>query len=304
MADVKLALLLRQNVKKQQKKLPNCDLCQKTYSSSTSLRAHLRIKHPELAPEDDYKKKCAVCKTNFTNRRLFATHKCLQETHSCDLCDRKYTSRNSLVFHLRVHRGELKERKCPDCGLVFSSATGAYYAHRRIHREGEPHCHICNKSFQVVANYKIHMRAHEQPLSLSCDQCDRRFTYISSLKRHTRSVHEKRTYLCDLCGLALRSPKSLRDHIRMHVGLKQYSCDYCDKRFVQAEVLKCHLRVHTKERPYKCQFCDKRFTQRAPLLTHTRSTHTKEKPYKCEICEARFVSKALLGIHLKNHPAA
>ncbi|KAI8431443.1 hypothetical protein MSG28_015962 [Choristoneura fumiferana] len=97
-----------------------CDTCNVSYGSRKSLLAHLRnsLSHQQtIFP-------CPVCARPCPHRRALASHiqtaHAPHKTHACALCPARYTSRKSLVSHVRGHQGrEVKLAVCHMCGASF-----------------------------------------------------------------------------------------------------------------------------------------------------------------------------------------
>ena len=96
------------------------------------------------------------------NQNNTSVHKGLKN-HKCDLCDKAFSMKNSLMIHIKIVHEGVKNHKCDQCGKAFSQS-------------GLLKRHINN--------------VHEGLKSYKCDLCDQNFTQHENLKTHISSVHE------------------------------------------------------------------------------------------------------------------
>ncbi|XP_017783248.1 PREDICTED: zinc finger protein 1 homolog isoform X1 [Nicrophorus vespilloides] len=166
----------------------------------------------------------------------------------CDVCNRKFTHRNSLVYHQRSHTGN------------------------------RPHqCEQCGKSFFASSALKVHLRLHSGDKPYRCEFCGRNFRQWGDLKYHCISIHtDEKQYQCEYCGKDFARKYSLIVHRRIHTGEKNYRCEFCGKTFRASSYLQNHRRIHTGEKPHPCEVCGKRFRVRSDMKRHLR-THTRRR---------------------------
>ena len=77
----------------------------------------------------------------------------------CDQCEKSFTNKNALQYHVESHR-KLKV-ECDLCGFQ-SSSKGNLEMHKKIHIAGTKH---------------------------ECDSCDKKFSNKQNLLRHEKEVH-------------------------------------------------------------------------------------------------------------------
>ena len=79
--------------KLRQDKIPlKCEICDKEFKSSESLKYHFNITHN------------------------------LEEEHQCNICKKVFIIQKQLTSHVKIVHGNKKHRKCDSCGKLFSQA--------------------------------------------------------------------------------------------------------------------------------------------------------------------------------------
>ena len=288
-----------------------CDVCQKTFQTSTELAVHEDRVHT-------------------------------QGYYPCDHCSQDFrTTRFRSLHILRVHKDAVNVfHKCDDCGRSFSSKRGLHHHVMLTHVQSEAKstasstlvCSTCGKKLSNIYTLSKHEERH-QPPKYKCEQCEKVFKDKDSLETHKKIIHEQMiVYLCEICGEKPRSRgmyahhlwrahqikpanrnflscsycgmvylnrHALQKHVRKHEGWT-CSCDLCGKTFRYEPSLERHVSAaHKGEKAYSCQFCSKAFAQKVACQAHER-THTGEKPYQCKKCMKCFTQSGSLRSHEKN----
>ncbi|KRZ71443.1 Zinc finger protein 26, partial [Trichinella papuae] len=79
--------------------------------------------------------------------------------HTCDVCNRKFTSSANLRDHSNIHSGN-QPFICEICGKPFKN-SGAKSNHMRLHSlEKAFVCQICSRSFHWSSSLKAHLNSH------------------------------------------------------------------------------------------------------------------------------------------------
>lgn len=76
---------------------------------------------------------CTLCNYSALNQQCLRNHTKVQHSNikpfSCDVCDKSFKLKNTLLYHKVQHTG-IKKFKCPFCSRTFAS-SGNYYSHRK-----------------------------------------------------------------------------------------------------------------------------------------------------------------------------
>ena len=99
---------------------------------------------------DEENDKCSTSVNK--NQKICAT---VDKPFVCDACDKRFTWKNRLERHLRIHTGE-KPYKCNECPEEFTRKIHLEQ-HQRVHTGEKPYkCNVCPKEFRR----KDHLQQH------------------------------------------------------------------------------------------------------------------------------------------------
>ena len=166
-------------------------------------------------------------------------HEGKERPYICTECDRSFTNKNALDYHVEKHIPGRKKETCEMCGFQSSS--------KRNLREHEELLH--NK-----ASDRITPEFH-------CSYCGKTYKVTKSLDRHLKEKHWKVN-------------KNL-DYIEDMDSIGDIICKHCDKTFKRSYCLERHIKsVHTQEKSYSCSECMKKFTRKDRLGRHMKTLHS------------------------------
>ena len=139
--------------------------------------------------------------------------------NTCNVCKKKFQSRNHLVIHFRKHTG-VKPYKCPHCNKSFSQ-TGSLKSHIRTHTGEKPFvCGQCGKSCSQKGGLEKHMRTHTAVKPYTCQICQKSFSVSSNLTVHMRTHSGDKPYTCSVCNKAFTTSSGCKKHFKRCSGVK------------------------------------------------------------------------------------
>ncbi|XP_039762900.1 zinc finger protein 58-like [Pararge aegeria] len=112
----------------------------------------------------------------------------------CEQCGRIFQSMALLKDHMWVHTGE-KRFKCDRCEKSFTQKTNLVF-HMRVHSASRPsyECPLCGKHFAFYNNRRRHMFIHTGLKPFKCDTCGKCFTTSGEQRAHVEHVHLKKPW--------------------------------------------------------------------------------------------------------------
>lgn len=259
-----------------------CNLCTKVFATVKSA-----ARHRTICKQVERNHKCGTCGLKFAyeislNKHILRYHQ--GQTVSITFEDSMSKEEQSKPYrkevvpkHTEIHVPAQKLFQCDICEKKFSRKDNLR-SHKRIH---DPHrvigpsntclCLYCGRSFSNSSNLIVHMRRHTGEKPYKCDFCGKGFPRSSDLRGHRRSHTGEKPCICRVCGKGFSRSNKLTRHMRVHTGVRPYKCTYCDKAFSQSNDLTLHIRRHTGDRPYICEVCGDRFIQGTALQNHRRA---------------------------------
>ena len=182
----------------------------------------------------------------------------------CNVCNRHFQKRDSLIRHFKKHT---KKFVCRKCTQAFKNRESL--ENHNIEKHGQAFlCTACGKTLHGKRSFLTHMTIHDgKPFGCPYEDCGKKFL----------------------------TQKFLTDHINTHTGLQPHECSTCDAKFCRSATLSRHKM--SCGRSLCCPICQKDFSSPSMLTDHKLAEH-KKKVFKCE-CGKRFKWRPSLSRHKK-----
>ncbi|XP_026863098.2 zinc finger protein 1035 [Electrophorus electricus] len=268
----------------------SCRFCEKCFSSTYSLKKHLRL-HKGNKP-----------------------FRCLD-------CGKHFARRGHLISHKNVHRRKIQ---CSVCKMTFPT-IGDLLKHRQTHvKKGMLKCPDCPMEFKFPVFLRRHVATHENKLKSI------QTAYELNRNLAEQKVEQiQEDFTCAICQKVFVDSKALSEHCLTHVPKTSGSkCQFCKRNFQSRASLIRHIRLHTGEKPFPCERCGMHFHRKEPLKAHQeKCTGVQEKPaslhraqirekykvhavldkvrriFKCSFCPHIFAMSNNLTMHERAHMA-
>ncbi|KAG2457421.1 zinc finger protein 729-like [Polypterus senegalus] len=219
---------------KTSKKLHQCIVCFKFFSSPYKLQRHFLI-HTGQRPFE-----CSDCQKTFRQLEHLKLHK---RTHSTSHLSRtllkKEANMKILVSQEKTCTKENPIRVISD-EFLPEKDSGEYDVETskqptnmdNVQNKSSENETSCMTSENLPSGKLFSIHGYEQP------------------RRHSKMM-KRRTHQCSFCCKCFNCPSKLQRHYLTHTGQKPFKCFSCGKQFRQAVHLKVHQRTHDKWRTFK-----------------------------------------------------
>lgn len=207
-----------------------CPECDKMLADRGTLQSHMKNVH---TPDD------------------------LRKKYVCDLCDRKLTTKFSILNHLIVkHNMEVEntltnneEILCPFCAKCFKNRSTYYYHHQVKHNVIMTVCPECGIEMNKKS-LRSHMRRTHDRQTQNCPICLKQFKNMHAVLLHKNRVHVEPRHACDICGKMFKMKDKLKEHRKGHIIENRFQCDMCAvANNDYANILKHRKQVHPNATP-------------------------------------------------------
>ena len=160
-----------------------CSYCNRKYDTLHGLNNHHAKTHLPV--------NCDVCNRQFStpNSLIHHSYTHLEQSFHCDQCEKSFSFKSQLQNHVTAHTQEVKH-KCDKCGKQFVR-TGEYNIHMRGHSNIRIQCPLdgCDYETVDVRNLTSHKKSHTKRISVYCKICGKGFVYHKQRKRHMNRMH-------------------------------------------------------------------------------------------------------------------
>lgn len=164
----------------------SCELCDKQFKQKSNYRTHIYVVHRKKQNQPLFK--CQFCDKEFKQRNNLKNHENIHNNikpYLCRYCSLSFTSAAGLYIHNRSCTGE--EIECQLCKRRFKSRE-SYRKHSLLHSGGELpfKCNICYKDFNSQSNVTRHKRSAHDNRRFKCTTCSKEVTTRDALKNHQK----------------------------------------------------------------------------------------------------------------------
>ena len=257
-----------------------CDKCGSIFNCISTLRSHVRDKHPVYYL-------CAFCdKKMFLATKKLRVHlinehavKCgKKDLHACWKCKKCFSSFKELDEHLISKHEFVKDKhRCQLCQDVMFSSKITLKMHvlefHDIDFSKASNTPFIRNLFNIITEPNVQTMPGS---GIPCPSCDRKFSSSRSLSDHRRQVHEKANHIkCPHCDYTTFQPYMLKRHIqRQHDKSTKYECDQCSWSTYDWGAVKVHKRKkHTDLVSFQCAECDSNFGKKRDYSLHLLQSH-------------------------------
>ncbi|XP_038217128.1 zinc finger protein 431-like [Zerene cesonia] len=214
-----------------------CKYCDLNYSTTQTLRYHIRTKHYSEAKE---------LKTLISNNKRRSKIK-------CHICEEKFQCVNDLKVHFDTcHKTAYLYKSCLYCDATFSTEFELAEHQLNIHqtiKKARYMCSICGYRTAKKSHYNQHQNTHLSIKGTKCKYCDYTTHYSPNLKIHERIHSNTKPYKCDYgnCTYSCAAKSALRSHkLKHNPDENMLYCDKCSYKTVYKQTLKKHQDSHNR----------------------------------------------------------
>ena len=249
---------------------------------------------------------CEVCGFLARGKKKLERHATTHSTdrpYSCSLCDRRFKREDSKRTHMAAHMG-VKPFKCELCDYECNNKTSLRTHITVTHSNAKPFsCELCEFSTKTKVRLAKHVSAmHSKPQLIKCALCNHETLSEYRHRLHMQAHEQNLSYTCQICNKIFMIEKDFQLHVARHNGLKnnkvRVSCPDCGQEFIAKESLRSHMYIHTGEMHYKCRICGTQFRRYHSMIKHFRKIHPNEAVFYCGACDFPTDKKPLFERHV------
>ncbi|GBP47035.1 Zinc finger protein PLAG1 [Eumeta japonica] len=165
-----------------------CTHCGKTFNRKDHLNNHARVHNPV---KKLYTCEKADCRKSYTSLMSYRKHAALHSAEEgnlqCKICGENFTTRQDIVYHLKVHTGSRTVKNETDKKFT---------------------CNFCDRRFFTAKDVRRHLVVHTGRRDFLCPFCPQKFGRKDHLVRHVKNAHPDESWRSAAVGTSSEPPLS------------------------------------------------------------------------------------------------
>ncbi|KAJ8922316.1 hypothetical protein NQ315_004259 [Exocentrus adspersus] len=284
-----------------------CEVCGKHFTFSRHLASHRRSSHyNSVTGKPPLKHECTICNVSYKfssslSRHNQNKHKKLDMSALCDICGKRLSCKEKLMYHRKIHTGvdtHPREAYIPEIKIEID-----YHGLNRTNKRTRGRS---KKTESLIKNRRKKKTADAdyEPPEIKTNTCDSERKVKRPRQKNDKlqkivfdPAELDEDLICTTCKKPFGNNIDFALHSKTHSGDGKYSCHFCDYRTTDKYRTEAHVRGHEgTARKYKCEICNKTFRKSTYAVEH-KYFHTGERPFQCEICGKHFMYSKSLAHH-------
>lgn len=240
---------------------------------------------------------CPHCDFKCDSRRKLGNHMREHSDFECEICHKKFTTRNTLVQHSVKHMNDFV---CYLCNVQFRNMVSCRDHINNVHMKDldavlKYSCSNCN---DFSSNSKLVYGRHYVQCCAGgciCHRCLDVFPNAEKRRVHIETNHTPKLQ-CIECGKSFFNQWKLSNHMKRHKGNETYRTAIAtDGRLIAEEEYKNSGgsgQTNGKNASYECYLCHIPRSSHGACLEHMKNVHVKDHKakepdykYKCPNCK-------------------
>ncbi|KAI5638407.1 zinc finger protein PLAG1 [Phthorimaea operculella] len=178
--------LVRHNLIHSEARAFACMVCGKTFNRKDHLTNHQRVHDPVKKLYTCERPECRKSYTSLLSyRKHAALHSAEEGDLQCKICDEYFTTRQDIVYHLKVHTGSRSVKNETDKKFT---------------------CDYCERRFFTAKDVRRHLVVHTGRRDFICQHCPQKFGRKDHLVRHVKNAHPEEPWKAAAVGTSRDPP--------------------------------------------------------------------------------------------------